>query len=395
MGGTDLRGLYIYSGDVSQNPRVYNNQVLSSLKVAGANGLVLVIGWIALEPKQHSFQWDLLDQWMQAAVETGKQVDLIIKAGNATPSWLFDARTAGGGGATKHVFTVSPHQGKSNKFITESIAAPWDTAFLGCWDTMLGEVAAHLKARGTYGAVALLRLTGINRTTDEFRLPAETPADSGQGVSNAVAIWKAAGYRPSLLLNGWDAITDSFRRHFPDKAFSIAIIPYESTHQYPFPQIDDSGNPIKGKVPDQNEPLLSLAAKKFPGRLIVQFNFLINGRQASRAVVKAAQTLKTMPAFQTNNFYGPTFGGAAASGTVQNKVPCTSATFLSLLEVGIYPTGKDKPMRGQYIEVFPANVLAFPAAVATAHSELVKEIARSPGLRRQRLPRRGRQSGSS
>jgi hypothetical protein len=387
-----MRGLYIYRGDVGQNPASYNDEVMDSLKVPGPNGLVLVIGWNEIEPSQHDFHWELLDRWMQAAAENGKQVDLVVKAGNATPGWLFVPKNAGGAGAAKHTFTVSPHQGKTNKFIAESIAAPWDPAFLEAWDTMLSGVSDHLKAKGTYGSVALLRLTGINRTTDEFRLPAETPADAGQGVSNAVEIWKEAGYRPSLLLQGWDALISSFQRHFPDKAYSIAIIPYASTHQYAFPPIDDNGNIIHGKVPDQNEPLLALAAQKFPGRLVVQFNFLINGKPAAHPVVKVAQTLKTMPAFQTNNYYGQSFGGAAASGTVQHHVKCTDETFLTLLEVGIYPLGKERPMRSEYIEVFPANVLAFHEAVAAAQKELVSGPTHVLGPPLRRRVRAGSQS---
>ena len=113
-------------------------------------------------------------------------------------------------------------------------------------------MAAHLKTAGTYNAVTLLRLTGINRTTDELRLPAETPQSSGLAcVSDAVSIWQAAGYRPSLLLSGWDQITSSFERSFPDKAFSVAIIP-----QNAFPPIAEDGSIIRGTPPDANQPLL-------------------------------------------------------------------------------------------------------------------------------------------
>jgi hypothetical protein len=84
-------------------------------------------------------------------------------------------------------------------------------------------------------------------------------------VSDAVSTWQQAGYKPSLLLQAWDQITNSFPKSFPDKPFSMSIIP-----QNRFPAIAEDGSVIKGTVPDQNQPLLALAAQKFPGRLVLQ-----------------------------------------------------------------------------------------------------------------------------
>ena len=150
---------------------------------------------------------------------------------------------------------------------------------------MLAKVAAHLKTKGTYSAITQVRLTGINRTTDEFRLPEEiltTPC-----VTNSIVTWQQAGYRPALLLHAWDLITTSFATHFPDKLFSLPIIPVDTgTGAYPFPEIDDNGcvysPPVdpgdftgcanSGGVPDQNFPLAAMASQKFPGRLVFQFD---------------------------------------------------------------------------------------------------------------------------
>lgn len=231
----------------------------------------------------------------------------------------------------------------------------------------MAAVSTHLKVSGTYGAIRLLRITGINRTTDELRLPAETPKSTGLScVSDAVAIWQQAGFRPSLLLSAWDRITASFQRSFPDKAFSVAIIP-----QNAFPPIAEDGSVIKPPVPDANQPLLLLASQRFPGRLVVQFNFLMPGEAASATVTQAAQTLGTLAAFQTNNYFGSTGQGAGCSEPVTNPTPCTDATFLALLETGIYPLGQGNALRAQYIEVFPANANAFPGAILQAHDELI------------------------
>jgi hypothetical protein len=361
----DLRGIYVYSSDVSQISKGYANNVTASLGVPGVDGIVLVIGWSAIEPSMGQYQWSTLDQWTHRAVASGKKIDLTITAGSDTPSWLFQP-VPSGAGAVPLDFTISPHSGATGVCDSETVAAPWDAAFLNRWDLMLAAVAAHLKADGTYSAVTLLRLTGVNRTTDELRLPAETPQNTGLAcVSDAVAKWQQAGFRPSLLLQAWDQITNSFLKSFPDKSFSVAIIP-----QNAFPPIAEDGSVIKGTPPDQNQPLLSLASHKLPARLVVQFNFLMPGEAASATVIQAGQTLGTLAAFQTNNYFGSTGQGAACSEPVTNPMPCTDVTFLALLQTGIYPLGQSNALRAQYIEVFPANANAFPGDILQAHDEL-------------------------
>jgi hypothetical protein len=363
---SDLRGIYVYSSEVSSISSNYAQTVTDSLSVPGVDGMVLVIAWSAVEPAHNLYDWTNLDLWMTRAIALGKKVDLAVLAGKDTPGWLFQPVPSGGAGATPLDFTISPHEGATSNCIPETIAAPWDTNFLVSWDHMLNALANHLKDVDTYDNVALLRLTGINRTTDELRLPAETAASTGLDcVSNAPAIWRASGYTPSNLLNGWSNILSSFQRHFPDKPVSVAIIPKNA-----FPAIDENGQLITNNIPDANQPLLILAAQKFVGRLVVQFNFLMTDSNASPSVIQAAQSLGTLAAFQSNNYFGSTGGGAACGGTPAEPVLCTSEAYLAELEEGIYPLTQSNNLRSQYIEVFPANVLAFTNTILQAHQDL-------------------------
>ncbi len=372
---SDIRGIYVYTNDVSKLSTPTANAVKASLGIPGMDGIVIVISWSAIEPSMGQYQWTLLDSWLQQAMTSGKKIDLVVMSGSGTPSWLFDPQPSGAG-AHPINFTISPHSGATGQCDSETIAAPWDTAFLTQWDAMLVALAAHLKSIGAYQAVALLRITGINRTTDELRLPAETAQSTGLScVSNAITTWQSAGYKPSLLLQGWDAITTSFKKSFPDKALSIAIIPSNA-----FPAIAEDGSQIKGTPPDANAPLLALASQKFPGRVVVQFNFLMPGEAAAPAVISSAQTYGTLPAFQTNEYLGSTGQGAACSEPVTNPTPCTAQTFLALLQTGIYPLGTANPMRAMYIEVFHANADAFQGDILQAHDELTV-ISRRHGAR--------------
>jgi hypothetical protein len=188
----DLRGIYVYSSDVSSISSNYAQSLTASLAVPGVDGLVLVIAWSAMEPTNHIFHWTNVDRWMHQAVLQGKKVDVAVMAGSSIPGWVFAPQTNGGAGVAPLSFTVSPHSGATTNCIATTNAAPWDTNYLAAWSLMLNHLSSHLKTAGTYSNVTLLRLTGINRTTDELRLPAETARSTDLDcVSNAPAIWQA------------------------------------------------------------------------------------------------------------------------------------------------------------------------------------------------------------
>ena len=363
-GQADLRGIYIYTNDVSQVSKATAANLTQSFSIPGVDGVAVVIGWNSIEPSIGQYQFSVLDQWIGQVIALGKKIDLVIPAGSSTPSWLFQAPPAGAG-AKQLSFTVSPHGGQTGVCDTDIIAAPWDPAFLAQWDAMLAAVSAHLKSVGTYGAISLVRLTGINRTTEELRLPAETAQSTGLAcVSNAITTWQQAGYRPSLLLQGWNAVLASFEKSFPDKPFAVSIIPNDA-----FPGIAEDGSAITGQIGDENQPLLMAASQQLPGRLVVQFDFLMPGVPAATQVTDAAQNLGTLAAFQTNEYLG--LQGAGCSEPIANSIPCTQATFLTLLDTGIFPLGQSNSLRSQYIEVFHENAITLPSDILTAHLQLV------------------------
>ena len=358
----DLRGIYVDS-------RIYNEPTKDSIALAqamtvpGVDGFTLVAGWKYIEPAKGKFDWTLFDTWIHTAVSAGKKIEISIPAMYDTPSWLFLPSPEGAGLVQLDFsFTRRP---TDTTCLQDTLAAPWDPGFLALWDEMLDSVSTHLKSIGMYDNVVLLRLTGINKDSDELHLPRES---SGPPCStNDLATWQAAGYRPSRILLAWDSITTSFKRYFPEKSFSVAII----ANTYPFPAIDDNDSIIKGPVPNQNFPLLQLAARKFPGHLVIQNNTLYPNLPAQAETIASAESLKTMIAFQTNQDIAlPTGKGAACGDSRHDTVLCTDSTYLNELQTGIYPKGPGDSLRAQYIEVFAPNVNAMPGVILQAHNEL-------------------------
>jgi hypothetical protein len=375
---------------------------------------------------------NLLDQWIALAASLGKSVNLAVRAGGgntgfATPCWLYDQKSAqcgagytgGSSYATALQFDVSAHQGVG-KCVAETIAAPWDSSFLIEWNAMLAALSTHLQTTIVNGAreydvVSMIRLTGINRTTDEFRLPEQMPNTLGSCTKAIPPIqpipsiqqWlyppaPLAAYRPSILIDpnsqtgAWVDITKSFATNFPGKDFNVAIIPDKTGSgqnsgipQYPFPEIDDNGcvySPplttadidqyltprpciVTSSIPDQNKHLLSQASQAFPGHVAIEFESLNTTKPANPYVVRKAQALNTGAAFMTNDWGGAK--GSVCKGGLSGQ-PCqTSTEYFTLLKQGIFlPTPANPIFRGQYLEVFYPNVISFPCAIWQAHVDL-------------------------
>jgi hypothetical protein len=432
----NARGVYLYSLNVAADKSPADApQVIQALNEPGVDGITLVENWNTIEPSRGVYEWTLalpgqsrFDQWVAAAMSAGRHINLAIRAGEDVPCWLFrEASSACGpayagsyAGARQWRFEAAAHQGLASSLCeVVDIAAPWDPVFLGEWDSLLAAVAEHLRDVGAYDAVTLVRLTGINRTTDEFRLPEEilpsSCTDSNGNIhpsTNSIATWLDAGYRPSLLLQAWDAITGSFLRSFPDKTFNVPIIPVATGQgQYPFPEIDDNGCVYTAIVPkskwsvpssipgttctndvdiDQANSqlnavlfdLLEMASNRFPRHLVVEFENIDAPQPANSTVLDAAAQFGTMSAFMTNNYFAAVPGagaGAACSGGFTDPQACAdSDAYLALLNIGIYPCQTNptaticeaQRFQSTFIEVFAPDMLTFTDAILSAHMEL-------------------------
>src|SRR5690242_507564 len=132
----DLRGIYVFTNDVSQISAATAKNITASLSIPGMDGIMVVIGWDAIEPAMGQYQWATLDQWINQGISSGKKIGLSINAGASTPAWLFQPGPAGAG-AKALSFTISPHGGATGLCQSLTMAAPFDAAFLARWDSIL------------------------------------------------------------------------------------------------------------------------------------------------------------------------------------------------------------------------------------------------------------------
>src|SRR5690348_9714425 len=121
----DLRGIYIYTNDVSKVSKPTATALSNAFAIPGVDGVALVIGWDAIEPAMGQYQWATLDQWIAQIAALGRKIDLVVPAGDSIPQWLFQPTPAGAGAKALN-FTISPHSGATGVCDSTTIAAPWD-----------------------------------------------------------------------------------------------------------------------------------------------------------------------------------------------------------------------------------------------------------------------------
>jgi hypothetical protein len=354
----------------------------------------------------------------------------LFNQGNCPPDYKqFESNDNGPwAGAAALNFYASAHQG-TGKCEPVIIAAPWDQAFLKEWDNMLDNLSQYLQNTSylgarEYDAIATVRITGLNRTTDEFRIPAEilsTQHNAGCD-TNSIQTWRDAGYRPSLLSSAWDELIQDILTHFGDKYVNVSIIPTNSgsqknpqagNGQFPFPPIDENGCvylrgiPIWARsdfsgvctisattlVSDQNRELIALASRKVAGKLSVEFENLHfeSGGQPAPAeptVVSYTEPLGAIPAYQPNDYFAPfpTRPGGMSCTSLSNPQHCSTSDYLKLLESGVSPDAADPFLRSQFLAVFfpdvdgqecdstikhPQPGCGYPMEIAGAHADLI------------------------
>lgn len=370
VGANGPRGIYLYPYPYS----LRNGDWDRAMAVPGVNGTAVVLNWAELSASGQVKAYDFaeLDRRLALARARKLAVELVILAGRGVPAWVFAAPPAGLG--LKRLDFVYSHHDGAGPCVPVAMPPPWEVGYLNAFAEMLERTAQHLRANGAMDDVTVVKLTGLNTETEELRLPAQTPWETGKScVTDAVTTWRDAGYRPALISQAMTQLAAAFARAFPDKWVTLPVILANG-----FPPINDQGQALpRGKARGINNALLDglvrAATTALPGRFIVQLDFLIADQPAAPRAVELARTNGLPIAWQTNLFYGGQGRGAACGGKFGQATPCDAASYLALLERGIHPAGgAGASAQARYIEVFPFDALTFSTAIGSAHTALTR-----------------------
>jgi PKD repeat protein len=225
--------------DSGIDPGVYAN--------ANVDGVLLRTEWTAIETASGVYDWSYLDGQVAAAAAAGKKVSLVVKAGGNTPAWLYTA------GAVSFAYT-DPKTG-----LPATMPLPWDPVFLADWTQFIQALGVRY---ASWAAVAQVKVTGLNISSEETNLPNSTTDTLN---------WQAAGYTRVEVENAWQTIADAYSQAFPEVNISLIVVPGA------FPPIDDYGNIFvspSGGDPTLINYLINTGIGRYGQQFIVENNGL-------------------------------------------------------------------------------------------------------------------------
>ena len=362
-GPGDFRGLYVLINPawVFQAP-----SLRSALAKPYIDGAVLTSEWSGIEPAPGVYDFTALDQWIVLAVRQHEKLSLAVMAGLWTPDWLYKPPYQVPNSSFR--YNRSP-QGTPN-CTTLVLPSPWNPTFIREYNQMMRRVAQHLHtmkiegmpANAAYDALRIVKLDGINNTTEELRLYANQYPHADPGPchqTSAPPVWAAAGFRPSKIKSAWTEMADNIAVLFPDKILSTDVI-----QNVAFPAVDENGQvyqPRPGLIDPLSNEVIAIGIARFPGRYSVQWDAL--STQPPDPAVLEARRHGAIEAWQLNDILGTQGTGYIISAHTHRK--CSLPEFQATFDNGIR-------LGGKFIEVFAQNVDAYAPAFITAHEELRK-----------------------
>jgi hypothetical protein len=369
-------GLYVRI-DPNHTPKTA--EFTHALSKPFVDGAAIMIQWASLEPKPGAYNWSLVDPWLAKVVSLHKKLSIGLMAGWLTPQWLY----AQGVPINSFNFNRNPQgvhinplnygggpEGEAECTVL-TLPSPWHPVFVREFNRTMRDLAQHLReyqppgaTRGAgYDALRIVKISGINNTTEELRLDATRPDNGPCHQSDARAIWAAAGFRPNLIATAWTNIADSTADSYPGKLLSIDVIASAA-----FPWIDDNGGfytPAPRSVDSLSSRIIDIGIARWGHRFSVQWDALSQA-PPDPAVIDAGSRGATI-GWQLNEFLGPAGGTGCIYG--QSRTACRSAAdFQSILDNGI-------ALGGKFIEIWAPNVDEFAANFQNAHLRLATGTA--------------------
>lgn len=318
---------------------------------------------------QFNWSWGYLDTLVSIAVSHGKKFSIELETGFQNTSTYLVSLPAGFaaacGAGCAPLFDVWTTGGGAGRCISAYIPLPWVPRVQQFWTAAAAALATHLKQTGAYPSLTLVHVPGLSVYDEEIRLPTgiprPTPADTlhcpdGRLADSAVAAdadtgrWRSLGYSDSAVVNGFSSVAQAFAQAFPDRFLGLSLFPTGAIG-IDFPNLNAHA---VGSVAAQ---IVQAVSRPAPGRVQVQADNLDTDPVLSEVPTLTAQYVDSV-GWQSNRHAGPGAGcngGGAGSCTPDGP----TSPYFQLLQNG-------SQNRGEYVEVWSADVVAYPLSFAAA-----------------------------
>lgn len=315
------------------------------------NGIYIQLLWNELQPDNaKDFDWTTLNRVLDVIKKSpvNKNISIGVFTGAYAPSWL-EAEGAS--------FVDLAIQKGGNLTCTNPLRfyVPWDDVYVQSYKKMMLALSRHLQDYEVFDRVKVVKLSLMGRISNELRLPSQNACGNDQAQA-----WIDKGYEPQKVFDAWRKAAFAVARYFPDAQIAQEIIGGND-----FPMINDDGDPeadahpeFDGDQTQVKDNIIRAGMKRLGNRFIVQWDSLnLRGNRTEMLDYYKAAGAKI--AWQTNAWMGHDGAGCNDSrndiATGKARI-CTEEEYTELLARGIFGGG-------QYIEVWPADVLRFETVI--------------------------------
>ncbi len=320
---------------------------------------------------QFNWSWGYLDTLVQGALSHQKKFAIELEVGYQSGATYLQSLPAGFaatcGADCAPLFDVWTTGGSTNRCISAYVILPWVAKVQQFWSAAASALAAHLQQSGAYGSLTLVHVPGLSVYDEEIRLPTGYPrpvstdtttcADGRPAYPTVItdadtARWRSLGYSDSAVVTGFAAIAGSFARAFSDRFVGLSLF-NPGAIGIDFPNL--TGDPT-GYVASKIVQAVSGLA---PGRVQLQADFLDTQAILPEVLNFAAQYGDSV-GWQSNK-HGGTGAGCNGGGPGTCGPDASTSPYYQLLLEG-------SQNRGEYVEVWSADVVAYPLSLAAARA---------------------------
>lgn len=348
------RGIYSYISSSridDSNPRV--KEIQASIDNSSVNGASIMERWDMLEPVEGQFDWPKLDRWITYIVQKRKKIAIGVAGGGLSPDWLRSK-----GIPHMHLSWDKTHgrgKGGINDCLSKYFPYVWHPGYVIAYNKMITALKNHLTTLVIPGfppgsaleAVTIVKLSGINVTTNEIQLPITHGYELSKCKSNNDLKFRNAGYTESKVLNAWTNIAMHISKTFTNRVLSIDVI---SNGAFPFKGADGKFSRIINGYDTLTRSIVNTGLNKFGSRLMVQWSalstFPMPILDMTIDLVKSGKS-KGRVAWQLNQ------RGGLGSGCGRNFAPCDEAWINKIIKDGF------SKYQADYLEVHSYDASRF------------------------------------
>lgn len=358
-----------YASGLASSPAYLNDVAGHAIFVPIAKILPSVTTW-----GQFSWDWTYLDTLVQSAVSHNKKFSVELETGfQSTSSYaqsLPNGFAAACGADCAPLFDVWS-TGAGGTCISAYVLLPWVPNVQQLWSAAATGLADHLRQTGVYGSLTLVHIPGLSIFDEELRLPTGFPrpastdtsvcpdgrpayptvTDIGTTNDASASRWQSLGYSDSAVIGGFRVIATAFAQAFPDRVLGLSLL-NPGTTGIDFPNY--TSDPV-GYVASQIVQEVTAIA---PGRVQLQAD-LLDTNVVLPEVLTLATQYSDLVGWQSNKHAGT--GAGCSGGGAGSCTDGSTGPYFQLLQNGA-------SNRGEYVEVWSADVVAYPQSFAAATS---------------------------